>query len=275
MVKNSSFNPDESYKYRWTNVWIGPGGATTHTHYDISQNFYAQIYGVKRFVLFPPEAHEYLYLYPFLHPGAQQSQINFDAPDLKSFPKFKNARAIEAILNPGDVLYLPPLWFHHVTALSTSISVSVWTNFPETSKMHQIARSPLPLKKKWENNKFILSGQLFLQLLIEELDGKGSAESFVKNLIDLRYGHLSKKSLKPRNDISFCKEALLPFTQEDILKDSQEEFDLAIKNLKILFQSSENKARRDIWLGNYVEQLAMMVVGVENVVNFLIDFVNC
>ena len=50
-------------------MWLGPGGATTHTHYDISYNFYAQIYGVKRFVLWPPEEHQNLYLYPFLHPG--------------------------------------------------------------------------------------------------------------------------------------------------------------------------------------------------------------
>jgi hypothetical protein len=76
-------------------VWIGAAGSTTHTHYDISENFYAQIYGVKRFVLFPPEETENLYLYPFLHPGAQQSQVSFDSPDYELFPRFKQATAVE------------------------------------------------------------------------------------------------------------------------------------------------------------------------------------
>jgi hypothetical protein len=48
-IKNSSFKLEESHLHRWTNVWIGPGGATTFTHYDIFYNFYVQLYGKKRY----------------------------------------------------------------------------------------------------------------------------------------------------------------------------------------------------------------------------------
>lgn len=95
MVKNASWTPQKSHLFRWTNAWLGPGGATTHTHYDISQNFYIQIYGTKRFVLFPPSEYSNLYLYPFVHPGAQQSQVSFDNPDYDRFPNFRNAKAVE------------------------------------------------------------------------------------------------------------------------------------------------------------------------------------
>lgn len=70
-------------------------GATTHLHYDISHNFYIQIYGMKRFVVFPPEEYENLYLFPFLHPGAQQSQVDISNPNFTAFPKFKNAKALD------------------------------------------------------------------------------------------------------------------------------------------------------------------------------------
>ncbi len=59
---------------------------------------------------------------------AQSSQVDLESPDLATFPQFASCRALEAILLPGDVLYLPPLWMHHVTALSPSISISVWTS---------------------------------------------------------------------------------------------------------------------------------------------------
>jgi hypothetical protein len=153
MVKTKDFNADDAYKYRWTNVWIGPSGVTTHLHYDVYHNFYAQIHGWKRFILFPPENFNYLYLYPFLHPGGQSSQVNLDDINLEKFPDFKHARAIEAVLGPGDVLYLPPLWFHEVIALDLSMSVSVWTHPKETKAMWDLPNHPLPIPRSWPEEK--------------------------------------------------------------------------------------------------------------------------
>lgn len=73
---------------------------------------------------------------------------------------------------PGDVLYLPPLWFHHVTALSISISVSVWTKFNETQFMHDTVRSPLPFKSSWPPEKTALAGRIFLEMILDKLYGK-------------------------------------------------------------------------------------------------------
>jgi len=35
-------------------------------------------------------------------------------PDMDRYPEFANVRSLEVTLGPGDVLYLPSLWFHHV-----------------------------------------------------------------------------------------------------------------------------------------------------------------
>ena len=37
-------------------------------------------------------------------------QVDFDNPDFERFPKFKNASGFEAVVGPGDVLFLPMYW---------------------------------------------------------------------------------------------------------------------------------------------------------------------
>ena len=99
------------------NVWIGQPHVIAHCHYDGYHNMYVQLYGKKKFTLFRPSQWTNLYPYPFLHPSHAQSQVNLSDADLERFPQVQQAHAIEAVLIPGDVLYMPPLWFHHVEAL--------------------------------------------------------------------------------------------------------------------------------------------------------------
>jgi poly-D-alanine transfer protein DltD len=77
------------------NFWMGSRGVTAHTHYDSSHNFFAQLYGKKKFILSPPSAYPKLYLYPSLHPSTRQSQVDFLAPDAEKFPNFGNVPAYE------------------------------------------------------------------------------------------------------------------------------------------------------------------------------------
>lgn len=50
-------------------------GNVTPAHYDEQQNFFAQIKGYKRCILFPPDQFECLYPYPVHHPCDRQSQV--------------------------------------------------------------------------------------------------------------------------------------------------------------------------------------------------------
>lgn len=56
-------------------AWLSPKGSVTPTHYDISHNFFVQLQGRKRVLLFPPQSWQQLYLYPALHPGALSAQV--------------------------------------------------------------------------------------------------------------------------------------------------------------------------------------------------------
>jgi hypothetical protein len=303
MVRTSSWTPDTSYLHRWTNVWFGPAGVTTHTHYDISHNFYAQLNGKKRFILLAPDQAKNLYLYPALHPGAQQSQVRFENPDYQTFPRFKQAKALEAVLQPGDLLYLPPLWFHHVTALTNSMSVSVWTRYQENQDMYATISGALPFRRTWPKEKIYTAGRVVLRMLlnafeVEEEDEEGLrvdlysnyAKEIVKELIATRYQplfdsvpgflkpnpHFDKSAPKEKS-ISFCSKDLLPQKEEDFLTESEDGILIQsfIAKEHHLIRSVDNLARREIWLHNLIEHISLGASSEENVGNFLLDFTRC
>ena len=46
--------------------------------------------------------------------------VDFDSPDYDRFPKFAEAErnALVVVLEPGDVIYIPNMWWHQVESLS-------------------------------------------------------------------------------------------------------------------------------------------------------------
>ena len=53
-------------------------------------------------------------------------QVDLDRPDHEAFPEFASLPFAECVLEPGQMLYVPPLWWHYVKALAISFSVSFW-----------------------------------------------------------------------------------------------------------------------------------------------------
>ena len=101
-------------------IWLG-NRVVTPAHFDESSNVAFVVAGRRRFTLFPPEAIADLYIGPigYAPTGTPISLVDFDAPDLARFPRFPRAmeNACVADLEPGDGIYIPPLWFHHVRSL--------------------------------------------------------------------------------------------------------------------------------------------------------------
>lgn len=107
------------------NAWLGPQGTVSPLHYDPEHNLLAQVVGRKRILLFPPS--DSCRLYPAEGRMLQNtSQIDPEVVDATRFPLAADLRPIQAVLEPGDMLYIPPGWWHHVRSLSPSFSVSFW-----------------------------------------------------------------------------------------------------------------------------------------------------
>jgi len=54
------------------------------------------------------------------------SAVNVEHPDLKKHPSFAEAKQLECILGPGDMLFIPAKFWHYVRSLSPAISVNFW-----------------------------------------------------------------------------------------------------------------------------------------------------
>ncbi len=77
--------------------------------------------GRKRAFLFPPSDYDYIY------PIADKSAVtNLDSPDYDRYPHLSLATAHRAVLNPGDAVFIPALWYHNMRALDFSVAVNLF-----------------------------------------------------------------------------------------------------------------------------------------------------
>ena len=112
-------------------LWIG-NASKVATHNDPTDNVAVVAAGRRRFTLFPPEAEPDLYMGPD-HPtpaGTPVSLVHVTAPDLERFPRYAAALEVglEADLEPGDGVFIPAHWFHHVEALERfNMLVNYWS----------------------------------------------------------------------------------------------------------------------------------------------------
>lgn len=115
-------------------LWLG-NEVITPAHFDESHNLACVVSGRRRFTLFPPEQAPNLYIGPldFAPTPTPISMVAFRAPDFARFPRFRAAldAAIVAELEPGDALYIPSLWWHHVESIGVlNTMVNYWWTAP-------------------------------------------------------------------------------------------------------------------------------------------------
>ncbi|RZJ09015.1 MAG: cupin-like domain-containing protein [Rubrivivax sp.] len=108
-------------------IWIG-NRATVPAHFDDSHNIAAVAAGRRRFTLLPPQCAPLLYLGPpdYAPTPAPMSVVpDLHRADPAQFPCVHEAlqQAVVAELEPGDALYIPPLWFHQVEALAPHLNI--------------------------------------------------------------------------------------------------------------------------------------------------------
>lgn len=133
------------------NLWIGNSRSVTAMHRDNYENIYVQILGRKHFVLFPPLCqpcvNEQLlqpYTYRRSEDGARLDLTPDDVPEEEAVPfatwdpdrPEENTTAYSSLaqpmrvtLNPGDMLYLPAMWYHKVSQSCLEDGICVAVNY--------------------------------------------------------------------------------------------------------------------------------------------------
>lgn len=116
-------------------VWVG-NATQVATHFDEAANIAVVVAGRRRFTLFPPERLDDLYVGP-LHltiAGPPVSLVDPAAHDPAVHPRFAAAWADAQVaeLGPGDAIYIPPIWWHEVRALTPfNVMVNHWWEPPD------------------------------------------------------------------------------------------------------------------------------------------------
>ena len=257
------------------NVWMGHNAVVAPCHYDSYHNVYAQIRGTKTFYMAPPTARTILKPYPFVHPSHAQCQVRL-TPSL-----LQNNGGLDihvAVLQPGDVLYLPPLWFHEVVAgTEMSMSVNGWTPAQGSMVVEQLFAVPLP--HQWSNVKPREREQLLSNMLIRlfatlsTLSAKetyGTVDFFLSNLYEQRFQHLVKSG------VLLCSHALQhsakaggsssssssSSSREDVLVEDKDvkRWSTAVANTIMQFREQT----WETWVGNFVEGLLLTIAGENN-----------
>lgn len=111
-------------------LWIGTPTRIA-AHNDFPDNLACCVAGRRRFTLFPPDQFSNLYLGPIDNTpaGRAVSLIDFHLPDFGAYPDFaealRHAQVVE--LEPGDALFIPSMWWHHVEGLAKfNILLNYW-----------------------------------------------------------------------------------------------------------------------------------------------------
>jgi hypothetical protein len=111
-------------------IWIG-NRTRIAAHHDLPDNLACVVAGHRRFTLFPPEQVANLYVGPleFTPAGQPISLVDFAKPDYERYPGFaeaqKSARVAE--LGPGDAIFIPSMWWHHIESLDAfNVLVNFW-----------------------------------------------------------------------------------------------------------------------------------------------------
>jgi hypothetical protein len=117
-------------------IWIG-NRTRIAAHYDVPDNIACVAAGRRRFTLFPPGQLKNLYVGPldFTPAGQAISLVDVRQPDLQRFPRYAEALANAQVaeLGPGDAIFIPSMWWHHVEALDAfNVLVNYWwRNVPD------------------------------------------------------------------------------------------------------------------------------------------------
>lgn len=99
--------------------WLGPAGAATPMHRDLGNVYLAQIRGRKAIKLAPS-----LQMHRIYNELGYHSEADFEDLEAGDYPMLDKAQIAEVVIEPGEMLFIPLGWWHHVKALDQTITIT-------------------------------------------------------------------------------------------------------------------------------------------------------
>jgi len=104
-------------------MFFGCKDSVTQMHFDIDMShvFHTSIFGKKTITLFPFEQGKQLHRYPF----TCRSYVDVHQPDFEQYPGLKDAQGYQVVLEPGETLYIPSGYWHHLVYGEATCAISL------------------------------------------------------------------------------------------------------------------------------------------------------
>lgn len=110
-------------------LFTGGAGSITHMHFDIDMShiLHTQFAGRKRVLMFPFSEQHKLYRKPWevLSLADFSNYYQEGKVDYEKFPALKLAQGLDFILEPGDTLFMPSGYWHHMEYLDSGFAMSL------------------------------------------------------------------------------------------------------------------------------------------------------
>ena len=122
--------------FKFALLFFGGKGSKLNLHYDIdcSHVFLTHFQTQKRVYLYSPDQGKYLYHLPFTN----HAHVDVRNPNLDLYPAFQYAKGHEAVLEHGETLFIPKLWWHYVYYSEGGYSLALRANNSISTKFRGV-----------------------------------------------------------------------------------------------------------------------------------------
>jgi len=251
------------------NFQMFSNGTVSWLHYTFYHTFLAQVKGKTKITLIPPEFWRHIYLYPFHHPLYHYSQANITNPNFKKFTHFRSAQAHEVILREGELLYLPPLWFHQIEAMGDSIVLAVESESESSQAKAELEQINFIFLETWSLQETYDACKVLITMMIEQFYGPGKVSEVISPLVKTRFKilephpteQISKKKFIRPGDQTFCGKDVDERAYRAILKKTLNQVKKALENL--------SKETMTVLLEDLIQQLVYKVTSIDKIPAYL------
>lgn len=107
-------------------LWVASADTVSALHRDLADNLHTVVDGEKVFTLVSPAQDDRVYPHGLLAGLPNAARVDLDRPDFARFPRSRDLRTATARLSPGETLFIPHGWWHHVRTARGSVSINTW-----------------------------------------------------------------------------------------------------------------------------------------------------
>ncbi len=107
-------------------LWVASADTVSALHRDLADNLHTVVDGEKLFTLVSPSQDDRVYPHGLLAGLPNAARVDLDRPDYERHPRSRAIETVTARLSPGETIFIPHGWWHHVRTVRGSVSINTW-----------------------------------------------------------------------------------------------------------------------------------------------------